>query len=154
MLQSEQTRFKSEIVQALLEQLNFEIEELKVEVLSIQDSANEETKSSSGDKYETGRAMAHLELEKLMGRLAAKQGTLTQLQRLNIAPKTFVESGSVVDTSVGVFFIGVNGSFATVDNRKITSITPASPLAIALRGAPAGSRITFNGREIIIHAVY
>jgi hypothetical protein len=29
-----------------------------------QDSANEETKSSAGDKYETGRAMAQLEIEK------------------------------------------------------------------------------------------
>jgi sortase (surface protein transpeptidase) len=30
-----------------------------------QASANEETKSSAGDKYETGRAMAQLEIEKI-----------------------------------------------------------------------------------------
>ena len=31
-----------------------------------QASANEETKSSAGDKYETGRAMMQLEIEKIV----------------------------------------------------------------------------------------
>jgi hypothetical protein len=35
-----------------------------------QESANQEGKSSAGDKYETGRAMAQLEIEKASGQLA------------------------------------------------------------------------------------
>jgi len=34
-----------------------------------QDSANDETKSTAGDKYETGRAMAQLEIEKINAQL-------------------------------------------------------------------------------------
>ena len=39
-------------------------------IYTAQLSANEETKSSAGDKYETGRAMAQLEIEKNTAQLA------------------------------------------------------------------------------------
>ena len=51
----------------------------------IQKSANEETKSSAGDKYETGRAMLMLEKEKFVGQ---KEQLFNQLQPLkSIDPK-------------------------------------------------------------------
>ncbi|HSY60679.1 MAG TPA: hypothetical protein VK796_02335, partial [Cytophaga sp.] len=46
------------------------ITRLKTEIKKTQSSANEETKSSAGDKYETGRAMAQLEIEKNTKQLA------------------------------------------------------------------------------------
>lgn len=147
-------RFKSAIIQALVSQLNSEIGQLKSEMQEIQAAANEETKSSSGDKYETGRAMAHLELEKLMSSLNLKREVLANISRLNTDLKTSVQPGALVFTSVGIFFLGVHGSTVSVDNRKVTSITSASPLAKALIGTLVGSAVMMNGRQIFIEAFY
>ena len=41
------------------------IESLKSELVALQEASNQDTKSSAGDKYETGRSMIMLEKEKL-----------------------------------------------------------------------------------------
>jgi hypothetical protein len=154
MLQIDYLRFKTAVIQALGGQLSVEIEQLKREMHEIQAAANEETKSSSGDKYETGRAMAHLELEKLNLSLSMKQDALSQLRRINKDLKTIVQPGSLVYASSGIFFIGVHGSTVNVENQKVTSITLASPLAKALLGTSVGSIVKINEREIFVEAVY
>ena len=53
-----------------------------------QNSANEETKSSAGDKYETGRAMAQLEIEKNMTQLAEAKRLKQTLEQ--IAPDKII----------------------------------------------------------------
>jgi hypothetical protein len=154
MLQIDYLRFKSLVIRALVEQLSAEIEQLKLEMKEIQAAANGETKSSSGDKYETGRAMAHLELEKLTSRRSMKQDALSQLHRLNTDLKTSVQPGSLVYTSLGIFFIGAHGSTVNIGDQKVNSITLASPLAKALNGAAIGAAVALNGREIFVDGVY
>ena len=49
-----------------------------------QDSANEEGKSSAGDKYETGRAMAQLEIEKASSQLAEANKLKQALEQIPV----------------------------------------------------------------------
>lgn len=49
-----------------------------------QEAANSESKSSAGDKYETGRAMAQLERDRHAQLLAEAQKVERELTQLNI----------------------------------------------------------------------
>ncbi len=119
-----------------------------------QRAANEETKSSAGDKYETGRAMMHLEQEKLVSQRMAAQQLLKVLHQINPArPCTQVDLGSLVDTSRGWFYVAVGLGQIQVDDESCFAISPASPLGQALWGRQAGEETVLNGQLIRIIAV-
>lgn len=56
---------KLKLHQQAIEMANKRVDELKVALVDVQDAANNETKSTAGDKHETAKAMAQLETEKL-----------------------------------------------------------------------------------------
>ncbi|MCU0369347.1 MAG: 3-oxoacyl-ACP synthase, partial [Cyclobacteriaceae bacterium] len=66
----ENSALKQCLFQYCTEFVNRRIENARLASESAQDSANMEEKSSAGDKYETGRAMAQLENEKALQQLA------------------------------------------------------------------------------------
>ena len=81
------------------DQLKAKIAEVRSAIALQQDSTKGETKSSAGDKYETGTAMTHLELEKLGNQL---KGLETNLRKLNafqdLKPSNSVQAGSFIKT--------------------------------------------------------
>jgi transcription elongation GreA/GreB family factor len=113
-----------------------------------QQSANEETKSSAGDKYETGRAMAQLEIEKngvqLAEALRLKQ-TLEQIMP-DLETKT-VRVGSLVITNQGNFYIAISAGQFSIDNEAYFVISPASPIGQKLIGLHVEQGFSFNKRD-------
>ena len=59
------------------------IQRIRVEIDAIQSAANEETKSSAGDKHETARAMAQLEVEMNGKQLAEAERLLEGLKKID-----------------------------------------------------------------------
>lgn len=119
-----------------------------------QDSANEETKSSSGDKYETGRAMAQLEIEKINTQLnEAKKLKQNLLQLENTIATERVQPGSLVITNQGMFYISIPAGQFTIDNEIYFAISPSSPIAQQLLFSNAGDRFTFNKKEFVIQRI-
>ena len=120
-----------------------------------QESANEEGKSSAGDKYETGRAMAQIERDRHARLLADALAMARDLARIN-ADKTYasVLPGSVVITDRGVFFISIGaGKLLTDTGMAVFAVSPASPIAVALTGKTTGDRVLFNKLTYIVLAV-
>lgn len=110
-----------------------------------QESANSESKSSAGDKYETGRAMAQLERDHHAQLLAQARKMEQELSRLNVVSLyDTVQPGSVVTTSHGSFFISISAGKVTIDGVEYVAVSPASPVAIALAGHKAGDVVVFN----------
>jgi len=110
-----------------------------------QESANSESKSSAGDKYETGRAMAQLERDRHAQLLAEAKKIEQELSRL-VIDKTYdtVQPGSLVTTDRGAFFISISAGKLTVDGKEYFAVSPASPLAMALAGRKTGDSALFN----------
>lgn len=112
-----------------------------------QSSANEETKSSVGDKYETGRAMVQLEIEKNSTQLAEviklKQ-TLHQFTAETGAGT--VRLGSLVNTNVGLFYLSVSAGQVMMDKTACICLSPGSPLGTKMRGLISGDSFSFNGK--------
>ena len=131
------------------------IETSRLAIEAAQESANEEGKSSVGDKYETGRAMAQLEIEKntyqLAEALKLKQ-TLSQI-RIDDTPKS-IQPGSLVVTDRAILFIAVSIGKLSLDGITYLVTGPAAPLAQKLMGSTVGASHVFNGESYTVKELH
>lgn len=119
-----------------------------------QASANEETKSSAGDKYETGRAMAQLEIEKNSTQHAEAQKIKQILLQLDpTKTSNTIQSGSLVITNQGKFYISIPAGQIVVEEEIYFAISPSSPIAQKLLGLKVGDRFSFNKKEFGVEEV-
>ncbi|AQG77948.1 GreA/GreB family elongation factor [Spirosoma montaniterrae] len=119
-----------------------------------QEAANSEEKSSAGDKYETGRAMAQLERDRHAQLLAEALKLEQELSRVD-AEKDYkiAQPGSLVITDRGRFFVSISAGKMVVDSVEYFAISPASPIAAALLGKKTGDAITFNRQMYHVNSV-
>jgi len=119
-----------------------------------QQSANSETKSTAGDKYETARAMAQNERDIYARQLLQIKNEYNILQKLDINSKSDrVTPGSLVTTTFGTFFLSVSIGLTEWDNHKIMVVSPASPAGKAIMGKKAGENFHFQGKSHQIHTL-
>ena len=145
---------KSKIVQLLQNELQRKRDILSDEERLLQDSLEDQTKSSVGDKYETTRAMLHIELDKLkiQNRVYVEQKRALDQIRSGINER--IVFGSVVHTSIGLFLIGPSiGKFKSSE-LDIMCISVKAPLSKAMWHKRKGDELIFNQGKIEIISVY
>ena len=136
---------KSQLHALCLNWANERIDSIQKEIGLAQSSANEETKSSAGDKYETSRAMLQLDIEKNTVQLAEANKLKSVLVKIQLDKTTdTIQLGSLVITTQGNFYISVSAGFLIVDQEKYTAISPASPIGSLLQGHRSGDEVIFN----------
>ena len=120
-----------------------------------QSSANEETKSSAGDKYETGRAMMQLEIEQNSAQLAETLKLKEVLAKVYIdKPTQKVDDGSLVITNQGNFFMAISVGQVVIDDKTFLVIASESPIGAKLKGLKAGESLSFNNKTYKIEQVW
>ena len=126
--------------------------------LAIQDareSANDDTKSSAGDKFETGREMMQQEIDRNRKQLEeAKKMKIALEQIENYQASEIVQSGSLVITNFGKFYISISRGQIQVDGTNYFAISPVSPIGLLLIRQKIGHEFQFNGKTIIIEAIF
>ncbi|AMR27892.1 3-oxoacyl-ACP synthase [Hymenobacter psoromatis] len=140
---------------ACLAYVHARLDAARAGMAAAQESSNSETKSSAGDKYETGRAMAQQERDRHAAQLHEAQQLLAALQKLNPElPSDTVRTGALASTSLGLFYISIGaGKLTTAEGREFLAVSPAAPAAAALNGKKAGEEVVFNGKKIQVEAV-
>jgi len=124
------------------------------EIKAAQSSANQETKSSAGDKYETGRAMAQLEIEKSSSQLAEANKLKQQLNGFSAEGHAeSIKLGSLVRTNDGLFYLSVSAGRVEIDDVICICLSPASPLGAKMMGLKTGGSFHFNSQEYKIREV-
>lgn len=124
---------------------------IKNTITDIQESLDSETKSSAGDKHETGRAMLQLEREKLGQQLAEIQKLKQELLKVNIetvSKKIFL--GSLVYTSKHNYFIAISAGELTYKSEKFYAISFSTPIAKELLTKEVGDIIEFGNSTFAI----
>ncbi|UOQ99199.1 3-oxoacyl-ACP synthase [Hymenobacter sp. 5317J-9] len=117
-----------------------------------QESSSSETKSSAGDKYETGREMANAERDRNAAHMQQAQQLQAELARINPElPCATVRPGALVSTSLGRFYISI--SAGKLEGAEVFAVSPAAPVAVALKGLRAGEEAGFNGKTVRVLAV-
>ncbi|MDX1277339.1 GreA/GreB family elongation factor [Oceanihabitans sediminis] len=115
-------------------------------ILEIQESLTSETKSSAGDKHETGRAMLQLEREKIGQQLAETQKLKEVLSKIDAAKVSeSVLLGGVVYTTKSNYFIAISAGELQVEKDNFYAISVNTPIAQLLMGKKEGDSINFRG---------
>lgn len=120
-------------------------------IKEIQESLETETKSSAGDKHETGRAMLQLEREKAGNQLAEIQKIKEALFKVNI--ETISEKiglGSVIYTSKVNYFVAISAGELRLKNELFYAISSVTPIAKVLLGKTIGDQINFRDQNFKI----
>ncbi|MDN3550905.1 3-oxoacyl-ACP synthase [Mucilaginibacter aquaedulcis] len=119
-----------------------------------QKASNEDTKSSAGDKYETGRAMMQQETNRNLAQLNEANKLLVALNRISTSSSAAkAETGSVIITSNGNFYLAISAGSLSVDGKTYFAVSPASPVGLLLAGKTAGESFMLNGKQYLIQSV-
>jgi hypothetical protein len=120
----------------------------------IQKSLLTETKSSAGDKHETGRAMLQLEREKAGKQLLEIQKTKEILSKID--PKNTSELvclGVVVYTSASNYYLAISAGKIKVEDEPFYAISAGTPIGKLLLSKTVGETIVFGGQKIMIEKI-
>ncbi len=147
-----------DIKQKLLDQCQYNIDQrlqrIQRTITDIQESLSSETKSSAGDKHETGRAMLQLEREKAGQQLAEVQKLQEILAKIDISTSSDNAClGSLVFTTQGNYFLSISIGELSIDKTSYFAIAANTPIGKLLLGKTIGDTFSFNGKEISIKRV-
>lgn len=146
-------KFKVKIHTQLLDVVRSKVETLMAEYRLYRESSEGETKSSAGDKHETGKALMQLEQEKLESQLKKLKEFDRILSGMNPEQEMReIGFGSLVETNYGYFYISIPEREIDVDGMKVYFVSLASPLVKAMQNSGKKS-FDFNGRNYEVLAV-
>ncbi len=127
------------------------ISRIRNNIKDVQESLSSETKSSAGDKHETGRAMLQLEREKMGQQLAEAEKIRMVLAKVGLENKSgTVGLGSWVKTSKTDYFLSISAGEYKDNGPSVFCISTGTPIGRLLLGKSEGDTITFNLEEIKI----
>jgi transcription elongation GreA/GreB family factor len=145
---------KEQLYQACEKLADERIQSIQQVLKSIENARNNETKSSAGDKYETGRSMMQIEEDnnrtQLHNALQVKN-TLTGINPNRITER--VEAGSLVATTQGNYYLSIGMGAVNLKNQSYFCISVQSPIGRQLIGKSTGDEISINGMPIKITGV-
>jgi transcription elongation GreA/GreB family factor len=141
---------KSKIQSNLRSILEKTLEEARKEYVLAKESRDSDTKSSAGDKFETGREMMQREMDKLSALVDNTLYSLNKLDRLaNLPSSSVVAEGSLVETDQETYYISIG--YGKTDS--IYAISIESPLGVELKGKKVEDRVEMRGRIITIKSI-
>lgn len=148
------SHFKQALLIKMQSMLEAKIEGLQASYDSAKSSRDNDTKSSAGDKFETGRAMMQQEMDKAEQQIALNQRMLVDLSRISptVAPAK-VDFGALVTTDKMSYFISVPLAKVETEQGIAFAVSLASPIGQALYEATVGDKIEFNGQQIEIKSI-
>ncbi|ALU76037.1 3-oxoacyl-ACP synthase [Tenacibaculum dicentrarchi] len=124
-------------------------------ISSNQKALQSETKSSAGDKHETGRAMLQLEMEKAGQQLHGIVKMKETLSKINIENTATIGClGSVVKTTKNSFYLSISSGQLMVDNQPYFAVSVSSPIGRILLGKKQDDSFVFNNLEQKITAIF
>ncbi|MEQ8925300.1 MAG: 3-oxoacyl-ACP synthase [Fulvivirga sp.] len=141
---------KKRVLAACKQAVAIKLADLKNQLKDLQESANDDSKSAMGDKYETGRAMVHLEQENLMTRYSELSNQLETLHALSTEDTTTIQNGSLINTDHGKFYMSVGLGKIDLESDSVFAIASNSPIGKELFGKSAGTSVMVNGRTYTI----
>ena len=116
-----------------------------------QESANDQGKSSMGDKYETSRSMGQLDRNMHAKQYEQFRIERTVLERIgNSGAPERGAVGSLIQTTAGWFFISVSLGLLKFEDETIIAVSSSSPVGLSLLGKNRDDKFRFQNNE---HAI-
>ena len=146
--------FKTEIIQYCRKSLSDKVSGLKEKLNELVLDAQNDSKSSAGDKHETARAMMQLEQEKILTQLGEAGRQLDNLSAINFSesPQT-VLPGALIETDKGTILLAVAMGKVNVMGKDVMVISPQAPLAKAMMNARENDLLVFSATDYKIRKI-
>lgn len=146
------------IKQALYEQCQSFVDEkltaIEARMNSHKAALEQESKSSAGDKHETGRAMVHLEMEKASQQFTVVNDMKETLQKMRLTSNhRMVKLGSLVTTNIGTYFISISAGQLTFNEEVFFAVSTASPIGALLLGKESNMSMRLGSKELVILSI-
>jgi len=144
-----------ELKKVLLVRCSLEVEnrfqKIKKVLDDIKVSLLEESKSSAGDKHETGRAMLQIERENAGHQLREIENLQLLIRKIDILTVSdYARLGSLIYTNQGIYFISISIGEIKVEDENYYCIALHSPIGNFLAGKKKADTFIFNKREFKI----
>ena len=145
---------RKELIKACENYLDSRVSMIRKAMDSLKDDLDNESKSSAGDKYETGREMINIEWNKLSVQLNEYDRLRQILHRIEEhSPNGNVMLGSIVKTDVANYFISIPAGEIKSEKDKFYAIGIKSPIAQVLLGKKVDEEVNFNKKTFKIESV-
>ena len=142
---------KKQLYQQLQEQVDQRVSNAQKAMKAAEDSKNNETKSSAGDKFETSRAMMQGEEERNKIQLVKAVDLQRQLAQIDITKTSkIVVLGSIVYSNQGNYFLSIGLGKIVLEDTTYFAISLASPIGQLLFGKSEKDVVNFRGKRIEI----
>jgi hypothetical protein len=142
---------KVKLIELIKEDLKKKIQEMQRNFQLARESRNSDTKSSAGDKFETGREMMQKEMDKCSMMIDLYQNqwnTLDQIKLQNTSK--LIDQGSLILTDKGNYLLSIGLGKIEVERESYFIISIDSPIGSLLKGKSIGDIIVFRDNNIKI----
>lgn len=127
---------------------------IKKTIADIAEALLGETKSSSGDKHETGRAMLQIERENAGRQLLEVEKIQAILNKIDVHTiSDHAHLGSIVYTNNAVYFLSISIGKVSVNKIDYLCVSLSSPIGQLLMGKKKGDTFNFNEKEFKISSI-
>lgn len=146
------------LYQLCLEFIDNRIKTIRNAIQETQASADEESKSSAGDKYETGLSMMQLDMEKQAEQLQEAIRTRNSLEHVKLLDEmngqsSSIRPGNAVETNNGNFYLAISAGQLKTNGQTYFAVSPATPIGGKLMGLKVGDSFSFNGKQYTINKI-
>ncbi len=123
-------------------------------IAEAQQAQNDDTKSSAGDKYETGREMAQQETNRNLAQLNEANKLMVALNQISFnGSSAKAETGSLIMTDNGNFYLAISAGALLLDGKTYVAVSPASPIGFKMKDKKAGEEFILNEKTYQIQQV-
>ncbi|UCE94511.1 MAG: 3-oxoacyl-ACP synthase [Flavobacteriaceae bacterium] len=146
---------KESILNRCINAVDDKLETIRTFIQNNKASLDQESKSSAGDKHETGRAMLHLEMEKSARQLSETLKMKEILYRIDLGHASEkIKLGSLIETDQGDFFLSVSIGPLKIGDNTYFAVSTDSPVGRLLLGKETGATIAMGPRKFNILNVH
>jgi hypothetical protein len=127
---------KSVVIAELDKQLLSKLSYLMTNLKQAIDSRNSDTKSSAGDKFETSREMAQIEIQKIETEISKTQQFFTDLAS---------KASQLIITDKGAFLISIPFGKVMVNTTEVFCISNSAPITKQLVNTEISANFEYRG---------
>ena len=127
---------KSAVIAELSKQLSVKLNYLNTTLQQTIDSRNSDTKSSAGDKFETSREMAQIEISKIEKEIIKTQQFITDLAS---------KASQFIITDKGAFLISIPFGKLMVKSTEVFCISNSAPITKQLVNTEISANFEYRG---------
>ena len=143
---------KVEIHETILKLLTNSIVHATKDYELAKESRDSDTKSSAGDKFETGREMMQREMDKISASIDQSKNQLNFLSKINLnRPYSIVDLGCLIITDQDIYYISIGLGKVEINAELIYAISLDSPIGQIFKGKRVGDILEFRGKTLKIN---